>query len=88
MLTKISDETLPVKNDIISLLESGVLWDAFMDVLVPIFLEAQENTLSDANKEQLKKSIIFVQKIHDMENKNRESDEKDIFELDQILESI
>jgi hypothetical protein len=87
-LAKISDETLPVRNDIISLLESDVLWDTFMDVLVPIFLEAQEHTLSDAHKEQIKKSLTFLQKIQAMEKKDREIDQKDIFELDQMLESI
>ena len=88
LLAKISDDVLPVRNDIISLLESGVLWDAFMDVLVPIFLEAQKNALSETNKEQLQKSIAFLQKIQSMESKDRENDEKDIIELDQMLESI
>lgn len=88
LLYKISDETLPVKEDIISLLNSDVLWDNFIDVLVSIFLEAQTKTQTILGQQQIQKSIAFVQKIQAMENKDREQDAQDILELDQMLESI
>lgn len=88
LLNKLSDQALPVRQDIISLIEGGILWDDFLDVLISIFEDAQKTLNNTVYSDQIQKSLEFLRKLKASEELDRQHDVDDLLDLDQMLKDI
>ena len=71
-------------DELIVMVNSVYCTDEVLDSLINFINEAVQTAKKDVEKEALQKSMIQLQKIKEMEEKEKYSDE----ELDRILDSI
>ena len=64
------------------------LWDNVLDMLINLVQWAVNSAKNEYEKSKLKKWLDFLQKMKQMEEESRMQDEKDLAELERILESF
>ena len=70
------------------LVELWNLGDDILDILINAVQWAVSTAKSDLDKQKLQKWLDALQKMKQMEEESRMQDEKDLAELDRILENI
>lgn len=70
------------------LVDEWNLWDDVLDILIEAVQWAVSTVKSDLDKEKLQRWLEALQKMKEMEDKSRMKDEKDLEELDNMLENI
>lgn len=70
------------------LVEEWNLWDDILDVLINAVQWAINTTKSEMDKKKLQKWLDFLNKMKQMEEESKMQDEKDLEELDRMLENI
>ena len=70
------------------LVDEWNLWDDVLDILIEAVQWAVSTVKSDLDKEKLQRWLEALQKMKEMEDKSRMEDEKDLKELDNMLENI
>ena len=70
------------------LVEQWNLDDDILDVLINAVQWAIDTAKSDLDKKKLQKWLDFLQKMKQMEEESRLQDEKDLAELERILDSF
>ncbi len=64
------------------------LWDNVLDMLINLVQWAVNSAKNEYEKAKLQKWLDFLQKMKQMEEESRMQDEKDLAELERILESF
>lgn len=90
-LQKILTQLEPVRN-----LASGLkilvnewnLWDDILDVLINAVQWAVSTAKSEMDKKKLQKWLEAMQKMKQMEEESKMQDEKDLEELDNLIDSF
>lgn len=90
-LQKILTQLEPVRN-----LASGLkilvnewnLWDDILDVLINAIQWAVSTAKSEMDKKKLQKWLEAMQKMKQMEEESKMQDEKDLEELDNLIDSF
>jgi hypothetical protein len=70
------------------LVEEWNLWDDVLDVLINAVQWAVSTAKSELDKKKLQKWLDALQKMKQMEEESRMQDEKDLAELDKMLEDF
>ena len=70
------------------LVDEWNLWDDVLDILIEAVQWAVSTVKSDLDKEKLERWLEALQKMKEMEDKSRMEDEKDLEDLDNMLENI
>ena len=70
------------------LVEEWNLWDDVLDVLINAVQWAVSTAKSEFDKKKLQKWLDALQKMKQMEEESRMQDEKDLAELDKMLEDF
>ena len=70
------------------LVEEWNLWDDVLDILINAVQWAVSTAKSDLDKKKLQKWLDALQKMKQMEEESRMQDEKDLVELDNLLDSF
>jgi len=70
------------------LIEQWNLWDDTLDVLINAVQWAVSTAKSELDKKKLQKWLDALQKMKQMEEESKMQDEKDLEELDKMLENI
>ena len=70
------------------LVEEWDLWDDVLDILINAVQWAVNTAKSDLDKKKLQKWLDALQKMKQMEEESRMQDEKDLVELDNLLDSF
>ena len=70
------------------LVDEWNLWDDVLDILIEAVQWAVSTVKSDLDKEKLQRWLEALQKMKEMEDKSRIEDEKDLEDLDNMLENI
>lgn len=70
------------------LVDEWNLWDDVLDILIEAVQWAVSTVKSDLDKEKLQRWLEALQKMKEMEDKSRMEDEKDLEDLDNMLENI
>ena len=70
------------------LVENWNLWDSMLDILIQAIQWAVHTVKSEKDKEKIQKWLGIMQKIKEIELNNSEQDEKDLKELDKMLENF
>ena len=69
-----------------------VIWEHLDDNVLDVVTQAVEGAIhtvkDEISKKKLKKSLSALQKLKQMEAESRAQDEKDLAELDKMLEEI
>lgn len=64
------------------------LWDDILDVLINAVQWAVNTAKSELDKQKLQKWLDALNKMKEMEEKNKMQDEKDLEDLDKILDTF
>ena len=64
------------------------LWDDILDVLINAVQWAVSTAKSEMDKKKLQKWLEAMQKMKQMEEESKMQDEKDLEELDEMLDSL
>ena len=70
------------------LIDQWNLWDDVLDVLINAVQWAVSTAKSELDKKKLQKWLDALQKMKQMEEESRMQDEKDLAELDKMLEDF
>ena len=70
------------------LIEQWNLWDDTLDVLINAVQWAVSTAKSELDKQKLQKWLDVLQKMKQMEAESKMQDEKDLAELDSLLDSF
>lgn len=88
LLSALSVDIFPSKDDLLYLIQQDKFDDTFLDTLFDMFSSYVKSVNDWVIKQQLEKSIQFVQKLKSIEAEDKIHDQKDIDELDTMLLSI
>lgn len=70
------------------LVEQWDLWDDILDILIDAVQWAVSTAKSELDKQKLQKWLDVLQKMKQMEAKSKMQDEKDLAELDDLIDSF
>ena len=70
------------------LVEEWNLWDDVLDILINAVQWAINTAKSELDKSKLQKWLDALQKMKEMEEESKMQDDKDLKELDKMLENI
>ena len=70
------------------LVEEWNLWDDVLDILINAVQWAINTAKSELDKSRLQKWLDALQKMKEMEEESKMQDDKDLKELDKMLENI
>lgn len=70
------------------LVEEWNLWDDILDILINAVQWAVSTAKSELDKQKLQKWLDVLQKMKQMEAESRMQDEKDLAELDELIDSF
>ena len=70
------------------LVEEGNLWDDVLDVIINAVQWAVNTAKSDLDKKKLQKWLDAMEKMKQMEMESKMQDEKDLAELDNLINSF
>ena len=70
------------------LVEEWNLWDDILDVLIDAVQSAVNTAKSEVDRKKLQKWLDALQKMKEMEEESRLQDEKDLAELDKLIDSL
>ena len=70
------------------LVEEWNLWDDILDILIDAVQWAVSTTKSELDKQKLQKWLDALQKMKEMEEESKMQDEKDLAELDNLIDSF
>lgn len=88
LLSALSVDIFPAKDDLMYLVQQDKLDDSFLDILFDMFSSYVKSVNDWVIKSQLEKSIQFVQKLKSIEAEDKIHDQKDIDELDTMLSTM
>ena len=90
-LQKILTQLEPIRNLakwLNLLVEEGNLWDDVLDVLINAVQWAINTAKTDLDKNKLQKWLDALQKMKQMEEDSKLQDERDLEELDKLIDSF
>lgn len=90
-LIKVLTQLEPIRNLaewLKILVEQWNLWDKTIDALIEAIQWAISISESELDKEKLQKWLEALQKMKDMEEESKMQDEKDLEELDKIINNF
>ena len=90
-LLKILTQLEPIRdlaNWLKTLVNEWNLWDDVLDVLINSVQWAVSTTKSELDKQKLQKWLDALQKMKQMEEESKTQDEKDLKELDDLIDSF
>ena len=90
-LQKILTQLEPIRNLakwLKVLVEEWNLWDDVLDILINAVQWAINTAKSELDKSKLQKWLDALQKMKEMEEESKMQDDKDLKELDKMLENI
>lgn len=70
------------------LVEEWNLWDDILDILINAVQWAVSTAKSELDKQKLQKWLDVLQKMKQMEAESKMQDEKDLAELDELIDSF
>ena len=70
------------------LVEQWHLWDDILDILIEAVQWAVSTAKSEVDKQKLEKWLDALQKMKQMEQESKMQDEKDLAELDSLIDSF
>lgn len=70
------------------LVEQWDLWDDILDILIDAVQWAVSTAKSELDKQKLQKWLDALQKMKEMETESKMQDEKDLAELDKLIDSF
>jgi len=70
------------------LVEQWDLWDDILDILIDAVQWAVSTAKSELDKQKLQKWLDVLQKMKQMEAESKMQDEKDLAELDDLIDSF
>lgn len=70
------------------LVEQWDLWDDILDILIDAVQWAVSTAKSELDKQKLQKWLDALQKMKEMEAESKMQDEKDLAELDELIDSF
>lgn len=70
------------------LVNEGNLWDDILDVLINAVQWAVNTAKTEMDKKKLQKWLEAMQKMKQMEEESKMQDEKDLAELDNLIDSF
>jgi len=70
------------------LVEQWDLWDDILDILIEAVQWAVSTAKSEVDKQKLEKWLDALQKMKQMEQESKMQDEKDLAELDSLIDSF
>lgn len=70
------------------LVEQWDLWDDILDILIDAVQWAVSTAKSELDKQKLQKWLDALQKMKEMEAESKMQDEKDLAELDKLIDSF
>jgi hypothetical protein len=88
LLESISIDILPIKNDLLYLIENNQITDWLIDTLYNMFHEIAKTAKTQAEKERLQKWLNILEKIKVLEDDDKTQEQKDIEALDDLLQNI
>ncbi len=88
LLSALSVDIFPSKDDLMYLVQQDNLDETFLDTLFDMFSSYVKSVNDWVIKQQLEKSIQFVQKLQSIEAEDKIHDQKDIDDLDTILSTM
>ena len=88
LLSSLSLEVFPTRDNLLSLLNQTTLDENLLAILFDMFAWYVQQTNDSSNKLKLEKSIQFVQKLKSIEAEDQIKDQKDIDDLDKLLNTI
>lgn len=88
LMQAIPVDILPIAPNIMSLLEWNQFSDELIDVFYKMFHEYSLTIKDKEKKEVIEKSISFLDKLKQMETADHMQDDKDVSDLEKILENI
>jgi trans-2-enoyl-CoA reductase len=87
-LEHIDPTIFTLADDIRVLVESGNISDELIDEIVVAFTKAVDNTTDTIEKEKLQKGISFLTALKEQEHQSDINDQKDIDELENLLDNL
>lgn len=88
LLSALSVDIFPAKDDLVYLIQQDKFDDTFLDTLFDMFSSYVKSVNDWVIKQQLEKSIQFIQKLKSIEAEDKIHDQKDIDELDTMLSTM
>lgn len=88
ILKAISIEVLPIAPDLLYLIENGQEDADMTNVLYAIFQKLAKESKDQKHQEHLQKTIIVLEKLKNMENNQKITDQKDVEDLEHSLGQI
>jgi len=88
LLSALSVDIFPAKDDLVYLIQQDKFDDTFLDTLFDMFSSYVKSVNDWVIKQQLEKSIQFVQKLKSIEAEDKIHDQKNIDELDTMLSTM
>lgn len=88
LLQTIPADVLPIKDDILYLIQNNNVTDDLINVLYNIF-HAFANTVSSKRWiQKINSSLVFLNKLKNIEGKNNIQNKKDVEDLERMLSEI
>lgn len=87
-LEKIDKNIFTIADDIKALIEKNNISDELIDTIVNLCTQAVQSTTNKKTQAQLQKWISFLTKIKEQEAQSNIEDQKDINELEAMLDNI
>ncbi len=88
ILSIVSIEALPIKEDLKLLIENDQISDDIVDIFIWLFQKAIENTNNEIEKEKLTQSINFLNSIKKEEEIDKIGDAETLKNLETLLSNI
>lgn len=84
----ISPQALPITPNLLALLKNDAMWDEVIDVFYTMFHEYALTLKNGKNKQQIENSLTFLDKLKTLEWEENIKNEKDIKDLENMLQNI
>ena len=88
LLQTIPADVLPIKDDILYLIQNNNVTNDLINVLYNIFHAFAKTVSSKEGKQKIENSLNFLKKLKNIEDKNAIQDKKDMEDLDRMLSDL
>lgn len=88
LMELLSPEVLPIAPNILALLQSNAMSDELIDTFYTMFHEYALTIKNEEGKEKIKKSMNFLDKLKSLEGDEQIKNQKDINELESMLQNM
>lgn len=88
LLENITPDILPIKDDILYLIQNNNVTDDLISALYTIFHTVAKTVSSKEGKQKIEKSLTFLNKLKTIEEENTIQDKKDVEDLEKMLSDL